>query len=69
MAKERAIFQTGLFTVCLLASTAAFGDSGWPSAGKDLNNSRYQAETPVYARRSSTNSYGAQWSFGVKGTF
>ena len=34
-----------------------------------FNSSRYQAETPVYARRSSTNSYGAQWSFGVKGTF
>jgi TonB-dependent receptor len=34
-----------------------------------FNNSRYQAETPVYARRSSTNSYGAQWSFGLKGTF
>ncbi|MBI5769820.1 MAG: TonB-dependent receptor [Verrucomicrobia bacterium] len=34
-----------------------------------FNNSRYQADTPVYARRSSTNSYGAQWAFGVKGTF
>lgn len=31
--------------------------------------SRYQADTPEYARRSSTNSYGAQWGFGVKGTF
>ena len=34
-----------------------------------FNQSRYQEETPVYARRSSTNSYGAQWAFGVKGTF
>jgi iron complex outermembrane receptor protein len=34
-----------------------------------FNQSRYQDETPVYARRSSTNSYGAQWSLGVKGTF
>lgn len=34
-----------------------------------FNNSRYQADTPVYARRSSTNSYGAQYAFGVKGTF
>ena len=34
-----------------------------------FNQSRYQAETPVYAKRSSTNSYGAQWAFGVKGTF
>ncbi len=34
-----------------------------------FNNSRYQAETPIYARRSSTNSYGAQYAFGVKGTF
>ncbi len=34
-----------------------------------FNQSRYQADTPAYARRSSTNSYGAQWAFGVKGTF
>jgi len=34
-----------------------------------FNASRYQADTPEYARRSSSNSYGAQWSFGVKGTF
>jgi len=34
-----------------------------------FNNSRYQADTPIYARRSSTNSYGAQWAFGLKGTF
>jgi iron complex outermembrane recepter protein len=34
-----------------------------------FNQSRYQADTPVYARRSSSNSYGAQWAFGVKGTF
>ena len=34
-----------------------------------FNQSRYQDETPIYARRSSTNSYGAQWAFGVKGTF
>jgi hypothetical protein len=34
-----------------------------------FNQSRYQADTPTYARRSSSNSYGAQWAFGVKGTF
>lgn len=34
-----------------------------------FNQSRYQADTPQYARRSSANSYGAQWAFGVKGTF
>ncbi|MFM7751394.1 MAG: TonB-dependent receptor domain-containing protein, partial [Opitutaceae bacterium] len=34
-----------------------------------FNQSRYQADTPIYARRSSTNSYGAQWAFGVKGTY
>ncbi|MSU23195.1 MAG: TonB-dependent receptor [Opitutus sp.] len=34
-----------------------------------FNQSSYQADTPIYARRSSTNSYGAQWSFGVKGTY
>jgi len=30
---------------------------------------RYGSQTPVYARRSSTNSYGVQWAFGLKGTF
>ena len=34
-----------------------------------FNQSRYQESTPLYARRNSTNSYGAQWAFGVKGTF
>jgi TonB-dependent receptor len=34
-----------------------------------FTQSRYQADTPEYARRSSTNSYGAQWAFGMKGTF
>ena len=34
-----------------------------------FNQSRYQDDTPEYARRSSSNSYGAQWAFGVKGTF
>ncbi|MBM3852755.1 MAG: TonB-dependent receptor [Verrucomicrobia bacterium] len=34
-----------------------------------FNSSSYQFDTPVYARRSSTNSYGAQWAFGAKGTF
>ena len=33
------------------------------------NQSRYGSQTPGYARRSSTNSYGVQWSFGIKGTF
>jgi iron complex outermembrane receptor protein len=30
---------------------------------------RYGSQTPHYAKRSSTNSYGVQWAFGVKGTF
>jgi iron complex outermembrane recepter protein len=30
---------------------------------------RYGSETPWYAKRSSTNSYGVQWAFGLKGTF
>ncbi len=34
-----------------------------------FNQSRYQDDTPEYARRTSSNSYGAQWAFGVKGTF
>jgi TonB-dependent receptor len=33
------------------------------------NLSRYGSETPDYAKRSSTNSYGVQWAFGIKGTF
>ncbi len=34
-----------------------------------FNQTRYQDDTPEYARRSSANSYGALWSFGVRGTF
>ncbi len=34
-----------------------------------FNASRYQFDTPEYARRQSSNSYGAQWAFGMKGTF
>jgi hypothetical protein len=34
-----------------------------------FNLSRYGSETPEYAKRSSTNSYGVQWSAGIKGTF
>lgn len=34
-----------------------------------FTQSRYQDDTPEYATRSSTNSYGALWSFGVRGTF
>jgi TonB-dependent receptor len=30
---------------------------------------RYGAQTPDYAKTSSTNSYGVQWAFGLKGTF
>ncbi len=30
---------------------------------------RYGSETPGFAKISSTNSYGVQWAFGVKGTF
>jgi len=34
-----------------------------------FTQSRYQEDTPAYAVRSSTDSYGALWSFGVRGTF
>jgi len=34
-----------------------------------FTQSRYQDDTPAYARQTSTNSYGVQWAFGVKGTF
>jgi iron complex outermembrane receptor protein len=34
-----------------------------------FNASRYQEDTPAYARRSSANSYGALGSFGIRGTF
>ena len=30
---------------------------------------RYGPDTPGYAKRQSTNSYGVQWAFGIKGTF
>ena len=30
---------------------------------------RYGSQTPAYAKISSTNSYGVQWAFGIKGTF
>jgi iron complex outermembrane recepter protein len=30
---------------------------------------RYGSQTPHYAKISSTNSYGVQWAFGIKGTF
>jgi iron complex outermembrane receptor protein len=30
---------------------------------------RYGSQTPGYAKTSSSNSYGVQWAFGVKGTF
>ncbi|WP_414664462.1 TonB-dependent receptor domain-containing protein [Horticoccus sp. 23ND18S-11] len=30
---------------------------------------RYGSQTPGYAKISSTNSYGVQWAFGLKGTF
>ena len=33
------------------------------------NLMRYGSQTPSYAKISSTNSYGVQWAFGVKGTF
>ena len=38
-------------------------------ANVHFNQSRYQADTPDYARRSSANSYGALGSFGLRGTF
>ena len=30
---------------------------------------RYGSQTPIYAKISSSNSYGVQWAFGLKGTF
>ena len=33
------------------------------------NLMRYGPQTPAYAKISSTNAYGVQWAFGVKGTF
>ncbi|MEI6467023.1 MAG: TonB-dependent receptor, partial [Verrucomicrobiota bacterium] len=33
------------------------------------NLMRYGSQTPAYAKISSTNAYGVQWAFGVKGTF
>ena len=33
------------------------------------NLMRYGPQTPAYAKISSTNSYGVQWAFGIKGTF
>jgi len=38
-------------------------------ANVHFNQSRYQADTPAYARRSSASSYGALGSFGLRGTF
>ncbi len=38
-------------------------------ANVHFTQSRFQADTPAYARRSSTNSYGALGSFGLRGTF
>ena len=35
----------------------------------NYNLMRYGSQTPSYAKISSTNSYGVQWAFGVKGTF
>ena len=36
---------------------------------KHFTSSRYGPETPEWAKRSSSNSYGVQWAFGIKGTF
>ena len=33
------------------------------------NLMRYGSQTPAYAKISSTNAYGVQWAFGLKGTF
>lgn len=44
MTRNNRIAQSGVFTMCLVASTVGFGGADWPSAGKDLNNSRYQAD-------------------------
>jgi iron complex outermembrane recepter protein len=33
------------------------------------NLMRFGSQTPAYAKISSTNSYGVQWAFGLKGTF
>ncbi len=66
MTKKRAIFQSGLFTVCLLASAAAFGDSGWPSAGKDFNISRYQAEETKISSRTVAG-LSLKWTVATSG--
>ena len=36
------IYRSATVAACWLASSAAFGGTDWPFAGKDLNNSRYQ---------------------------
>ena len=33
------------------------------------NLMRYGSQPPAYAKISSTNAYGVQWAFGLKGTF
>ena len=43
--------------------------SGRNVFNKTFNVLRYEADTPGYAKRSSTREYGVQWSFGLKGTF
>ena len=60
-----------------LNGLCAHGRSGYSSVSEtrcpmpeaDKEGERYQADTPEYARRSQSSAYGAQWAFGVKGTF
>jgi iron complex outermembrane recepter protein len=66
-------FQDARTTMDINVTYQAFKRLSFFVNGRNVTNvwftqSRYQADTPLYARRSSTNSYGAQWAFGLKGT-
>ena len=43
--------------------------NGRNGLNQHYNQSRYGPETPEYAKRSATQAFGAQWAFGIKGTF
>jgi TonB-dependent receptor len=68
------VYQDARTTMDINISYQAFKRLSFFVNGRNVSNvwfnqSRYQPDTPEYARRSSTNSYGAQWAFGFKGTF
>jgi iron complex outermembrane receptor protein len=68
------VYQDARTTMNINISYQAFRRLSFFVNGRNVTNvwfnqSRYQLDTPEYARRSSTNSYGAQWAFGMKGTF